>query len=106
MIASWIVNAITPELAGDTIYAETRRDLWVDLEERFSQINVPRIFELQHKIVSISQGPDSITVYYSKLKGLWDELNVYLLYLLAIVILTRSLRHIEIEIVLCSSLWD
>ena len=77
MVASWIVNAVTPEIAGDAIYAETARDLWADLEERFSQINGPRIFELQRKMSSISQGHDSITVYYSKLKSLWDELNVY-----------------------------
>ena len=70
MVASWIVNAITPELARDTIYAETAHDLWVDLQERFSQINGPRIFELQKRISFISQGLDSITAYYSKLKGL------------------------------------
>lgn len=61
MIASCIVNAFTPELAGDAIYA---RDLWVDLEERFSLVNGPRIFELQQKIFSIPQGQDSITLHY------------------------------------------
>ena len=49
MVASRIMNAIIPELAGDAIYAETARDLWEDLEERFSQISGPRIFELQKK---------------------------------------------------------
>lgn len=77
MMASWIENAIIPELAGDAIYAEIARDLWLDLEERFSQLNGPRIFELQQKIISVSQGQDSVTIYYSKLKGLWDELNVF-----------------------------
>ncbi|KDO41125.1 hypothetical protein CISIN_1g047541mg [Citrus sinensis] len=65
------------ELAGDTIYTETTHDLWVDLQERFFQINGQRIFELQKIISSISQGLDSIIAYYSKLKGLWDELNIY-----------------------------
>lgn len=71
------MNTITPELAGDTIYTETTHDLWVDLQERFFQINGQRIFELQKIISSISQGLDSIIAYYSKLKGLWDELNIY-----------------------------
>ena len=66
-----------PGIAADAIHAETARDLWLDLEERFSQVNVPRIFELQQKIIFILQGQDSVTIYYSMLKGLWDELNVY-----------------------------
>ncbi|KAH7577854.1 hypothetical protein JRO89_XS01G0307700 [Xanthoceras sorbifolium] len=56
MMASWIVNAIIPELASHAIYAETARDLWLDLKERFSQVNGLRIFELQQKINFILQG--------------------------------------------------
>ncbi|KAL5788385.1 hypothetical protein ACOSP7_005334 [Xanthoceras sorbifolium] len=59
MVASWIVNAITSELAGDAIYAETARDLWLDLEEHFSQVNGLHIFELQQKINLISQAIES-----------------------------------------------
>lgn len=65
MVASWIVHAIIPKLACNVIYVETLRDLRLDLEERFSQANDLQIFELQQKIISISQGYDSITIYYS-----------------------------------------
>ena len=65
MMASWIVHGIIPKLASNVIYVEIIRDLRLDLKERFSQANDLQIFELQQKIISISQGYDSITIYYS-----------------------------------------
>lgn len=64
MVASYIMNLISKDLAGDVIYADTIRDLWIDLEEKFSQIYGHHIFKLQQRISSISQGQDSIITYY------------------------------------------
>jgi hypothetical protein len=45
-----------------------------DLRERFSLGNTPRIFHVQWDIYKIEQGQMSVAAYYTKLKGLWDEL--------------------------------
>lgn len=56
------------------IFIDTATAMWFDLQERFSQSNSPRIFQLQKKIYVLAQGNNFVSVYYTQLKGLWDEL--------------------------------
>ncbi|XP_009768091.2 uncharacterized protein [Nicotiana sylvestris] len=44
-----------------------------DLEERFDKVNTSRAYHLHKSIATITQGVPSVSVYYSKLKDLWDE---------------------------------
>ncbi|XP_022871982.1 uncharacterized protein LOC111391071 [Olea europaea var. sylvestris] len=48
-----------------------------DLEERFSQGNAPRIHQLKIEMMNTLQQGMTVSVYYTKLKGIWDELNTY-----------------------------
>nr|CAD1839766.1 unnamed protein product [Ananas comosus var. bracteatus] len=77
MVLSGILNAIHPDLAESVIYAKTAADVWEDLKERFSQGDDSRIFQIRQEIVEHRQGHQSVSVYYTKLKGLWDELASY-----------------------------
>jgi len=77
MILSWILNSITPELAESVIYSTTAQEVWEDLRDRFSQSNAPRIFQIERDIACISQAQMTVVAYYTKLKGLWDELESY-----------------------------
>jgi transposase InsO family protein len=77
MVHSWIVNTLNPEIADSVIYYPTAHEVWEDLHERFSQSNAPRIFEIQRDIVYLRQEQLSVSAYYTKLKGLWDELASY-----------------------------
>lgn len=43
-VASWLLNSISKELAISIIYTSTARDIWLDLNERFPQLNGPCIF--------------------------------------------------------------
>ena len=51
MVHSWIINTLNPEIADSVIYYPTAYEVWEDLQERFSQSNAPRIFEIQRDIV-------------------------------------------------------
>ncbi|KAL6323616.1 hypothetical protein AAG906_039210 [Vitis piasezkii] len=77
MVHSWIVNTLNPEISDSVIYYATAHEVWEDLCERFSQSNAPRIFEIQREIAYHRQEQLSISVYYTKLKSLWDELASY-----------------------------
>ena len=77
MVHSWIINAINPEISDSVIYYSTATEVWDDLRERFSQGNAPRIFEIQREIAYLRQEQLSVSCYYTKLKGLWDELASY-----------------------------
>ncbi|GAV79340.1 UBN2_3 domain-containing protein, partial [Cephalotus follicularis] len=47
--------------------------VWKDLKERFDKVNGSRIFLLHREIRSLMQGTCILSVYYTKLKQLWDE---------------------------------
>ena len=59
------------------MYFKTAREVWLDLQHRFSQGNGPRIFELRREVFSLSQEDLTVNAYYTKFKGLWDELSDY-----------------------------
>ncbi|KAM7527350.1 hypothetical protein LguiB_030760 [Lonicera macranthoides] len=74
MVHSWLLNTLDPEIADSVIYYPTAHEVWEDLRERYSQKNAPRIFEIQRDIASFRQNQLSVSAYYTKLKGFWDEL--------------------------------
>jgi len=77
MVHSWIINTLSPEISDSVIYYSTAHKVWEDLHERFSQSNAPCIFKIQRDIACLQQEQLSISTYYMKLKGLWDELSSY-----------------------------
>jgi len=77
MVLSWILNSVSQEIASSIIYIESAQEMWQDIKDHFSQSNGPRIFQLQKAISVLSQNNQSVSSYYTSLKGLWDELNNY-----------------------------
>uniref|UniRef100_A0A2N9EH09 Retrotransposon Copia-like N-terminal domain-containing protein n=1 Tax=Fagus sylvatica TaxID=28930 RepID=A0A2N9EH09_FAGSY len=68
---------VSKDIASSVIYANTAQEMWEDLKERFAQGNGPRVFEIQKAISSLTQDQCNVSVYFTKLKSLWDELNNY-----------------------------
>lgn len=62
------------------MYASDAHLVWEDLRERFNKANCIRIFQLHHKIATLSQGTSYVSVYFSKLKELWHGYDVLVLF--------------------------
>ncbi|XP_019055682.1 PREDICTED: uncharacterized protein LOC109115783 [Nelumbo nucifera] len=73
MVISWIFNALVQELHQSIAYICRECQ---DLEQHFSQGNAPRIFQLKRNIALLKQD-DLVVVYYTKMKGIWDELATF-----------------------------
>jgi hypothetical protein len=76
MVLSWILNSLNQELANSVLYVETPSEIWLDLQERFSQGDFSHHYQVQRSIVELQQNQDSIFTYYTKIKTLWDELKM------------------------------
>ncbi|KAL0374379.1 UNVERIFIED_CONTAM: Retrovirus-related Pol polyprotein from transposon RE2 [Sesamum radiatum] len=74
MVISWLLNSVSKEIGEAFIYAPSARDLWVDLKDRFGESNGPFLYQIQREISSVSQGDQTISIYFTRLKKLWDEL--------------------------------
>ncbi|PNX82965.1 hypothetical protein L195_g039002, partial [Trifolium pratense] len=77
MLVSWILNTIEADLRSTVSYAENARDLWLDIKERLSVVNGPRIQQLKLDLARCKQDGMSVVTYYGKLKLLWDDLANY-----------------------------
>ncbi|XP_031273305.1 uncharacterized protein LOC116131766 [Pistacia vera] len=77
MVISWIINSLIPKLHDSVAYLHNAHELWKDLEERFSQGNAPRVHELRRELALTKQGDQSVSSYFTQLRGLWDELGTY-----------------------------
>ncbi|KAJ4769381.1 hypothetical protein LUZ62_053638 [Rhynchospora pubera] len=75
MMVSWLFNSIDSDLQPSIAYCETVKELWDDLKERFSVGNAPRIYQLKSEIAAAKQHGNSVVAYYTRLKGMWDELS-------------------------------
>ncbi|KAF5465288.1 hypothetical protein F2P56_015308 [Juglans regia] len=77
MVVSWIQNSISPSIKSSVVFVDDAREIWLDLQDCFSQQNGPRIFQLKKTLSSLLQDNDSVSIYYGKLKTLWDERSIY-----------------------------
>ncbi|XP_070020500.1 uncharacterized protein [Nicotiana sylvestris] len=73
IVLSWIMNSISKNLLGGIIYASCAQIVWEDLSERFNKVDDSRSFNLHKEITTLSQGTASVSVYFSRLKDMWEE---------------------------------
>jgi hypothetical protein len=78
LVHSWIMNSVSDSIAQSIVFMENALDVWNDLKERFSQADLVRISEIQQEIYALKQDSKSVTEFYSDLKLLWEELEIYM----------------------------
>jgi len=77
MMLSWMINSMHVDVSNSIMYCETAREMWIELQNLFSQRNGSKIYNLQREISHISQNQMLVTEYYTKFKRLWDQLLNY-----------------------------
>ena len=55
MEMSWILNVLSKSIADSISYAKSARQMWVELEERFGQINGAKLYHVQKEMCNVSQ---------------------------------------------------
>ncbi|KAJ9540324.1 hypothetical protein OSB04_026830 [Centaurea solstitialis] len=75
MVKGWLLSSMEKEIRMSVKHAKTAREVWDDLQERFGSESAPRAYELKRALTLTRQEKLSISSYYTKLKGLWDEIQ-------------------------------
>ncbi|XP_016477112.1 uncharacterized protein LOC107798607 [Nicotiana tabacum] len=76
MVISWILNSLCRDIADGVEYASNAFELWKELEDKYDQTNGTKLYQIQKEINDLTQGVLDITGYYTKMKKLWEELNM------------------------------
>lgn len=72
-VFAWIMNVVSRELLSSIIYSDSAFHVWSNLIERFDKVNGSRIYQLHCEISVTQHSVDSVTIYFNKLRLLWDE---------------------------------
>lgn len=75
MVTSWILNVLSKDIADSVLYANSAREIWSELEDRFVQSSGATLFQLQKDLSNLSQGSSDIASCYTKIKKIWDKLS-------------------------------
>ncbi|KAI3507425.1 hypothetical protein L1887_22411 [Cichorium endivia] len=75
MIIGWLTTAMDKDIRGSVKYANTSSEIWDDLKERFGKESAPRAYELKQSLSVTHQDGSSVSAYYTKLRGIWDEIQ-------------------------------
>ncbi|KAK9075334.1 hypothetical protein SSX86_003657 [Deinandra increscens subsp. villosa] len=78
MVKGWLTTAMEKEIRGSVKYANSAAEIWTDLEEKFGKESAPRAYELKQSISNTKQDGMTVSAYYTKLRGLWDEMQSFL----------------------------
>ncbi|XP_019150240.1 PREDICTED: uncharacterized protein LOC109147058 [Ipomoea nil] len=76
MVATWIMRAISPEIASTLLWVGSAERIWSTLRARFNEADIFRISNLLAEIHQIRHGDLTVSGYFAKLENLWDELQV------------------------------
>lgn len=75
MVISWILNSMNHEICQSIVYFPTASEMWDDLVTRYTQSDAPKNFQVRKAITMCTQGTLTISDYFTKFRGLWDELT-------------------------------
>lgn len=75
MVVSWILNYILKEMVEAFLNANSAKELWDEIHQHFDECNGPMIYQLQKEIKNLKQRNNTVAIYFTKVKKLWDEFN-------------------------------
>lgn len=78
MVMTWLVNSMDEDIGSIYMCYSTAKELWDSVNQMYSDLrNQSQVYELTLKLGDIRQGEDSVTKYFSSLKGLWQDLDLF-----------------------------
>ena len=78
MVILWLLHTVEKRISDKILFSSSSRQIWLDLEQRFSQSDGTKFFQVKKDLYSISQGNQDIPTYFTNIKKLWDEHDLLL----------------------------
>lgn len=69
MVIAWLTSNVSPTIKKSIMYMTSAKDIWDNLEKRFSLTNGSRKYKLSRDLYELKQHASSITEYYTSMKA-------------------------------------
>ncbi|XP_021974679.1 uncharacterized protein LOC110869765 [Helianthus annuus] len=73
MVKGWLITAMEKDNRSSVKYVST--SIWNDLLKRFCKQSAPRANGLKQSLATMRKDGSSISLYYTRLRSLWDEIH-------------------------------
>nr|XP_043630552.1 uncharacterized protein LOC122601883 [Erigeron canadensis] len=73
VVLTWILGCVSQELYLGQIFSKNGTNVWQELKDTYDKIDGSVIFNLHHKINSLTQNGSSLSEYYHNLTSLWKQ---------------------------------
>ena len=78
MIMSWRIISMEPIVGRTYLFLPSASAIWMAARETYSDLgNAGQLFEIKSQLRKARQGEKSVTQYYTDLKMLWQEMDLY-----------------------------
>ena len=77
LVLSWITNCLSRGIHATVFYVYIAKEVWDDLQQRYTQSNGTWVHHLKQAIAALKQDNLPVSVYFTHLKGFWDEFLNY-----------------------------
>lgn len=74
MIIGWIYSSVEPKLRPSISLVDSAKAMWASLQRRFSVSDDTQTHQLHADIAACKQEEETVEIYFSKLKVMWDDL--------------------------------
>lgn len=75
MVISWITANVSSTIKRSVLYMTSSKEIWNNLELRFSLTNGSRKYKLSKDLYDIKQGTLNVNDYYTAMRTVWEELD-------------------------------
>ncbi|KAF7812241.1 Cysteine-rich RLK (receptor-like protein kinase) 8 [Senna tora] len=72
-VTGWLLHTMCKDMYEAFMFTPTARQIWKELEEKYGQTSRPQLMHVKRQLAMLQRGNDSLAVYSTKLKKLWDE---------------------------------
>ncbi|KAL2921943.1 Retrovirus-related Pol polyprotein from transposon RE1 [Bienertia sinuspersici] len=75
MVICWITGNLSDNIRKSMLFMNSAKEIWRNLETRFSQVNGARKYRLNKEVYDLKQKNLSISDYYTNMRALWEEID-------------------------------
>lgn len=75
LVCSWLLFNLDESIGGSVMFKRLARDIWLDLEERFGNTSLAKIYALEQKLAEVTEGNQFILENFTYIKSLWDAID-------------------------------
>ena len=75
MVIAWLMGSMSETIKRSTLFLSTAREVWKQLEVRYSQTNGARKYKLSRDVYELKQNERPISEYHTEMSALWEEIE-------------------------------